>query len=461
MDASGEEGILVISQHCDLPNHLFPNSYLQISGDIDFLMLIKGFLPTVNFPALPGFPSFKLPEFSLSIRRPRLPGLPPIPSFPDFAVHLPSIRPTLPRLSLPNLKLPGIQFAAIFKPKLPSIPVLTIAGNLGLGPFCFDFTNGGDGTGSAASLTTVVSVLFPNFKLTDLNIPEPFQTLLSVEVQAICLNRTAKTFTASVAWRSTIELVPSKPGLLSLTNTKVSVAIDASQKPVKFEISAQSTSTLGKFPLSVSFKRQKSGAFTFTATPVHATITTGDIARAFGSDGNGLRSALSSLQLGNVRLSGLKLTVAKDPTLRIHITATVSYRSLPSVTLEVMLFSPFQSPIFYVGLRTGGATLPNIVTSIVPSLDISDIPFFGKLRVPSMTALFVSRVPTTPLALPFDNEDITKLSISKIKSKLTFSFPITIPEIGRRDLVSAIHKTAFHFEVRCIADSRRSTNCLC
>ncbi|XP_065177980.1 uncharacterized protein LOC135808686 [Sycon ciliatum] len=424
------------------PNRSVSFSFL-VDGSINVATAIKGFIPTLDLTGVPGISSLQLPEFAMSFRRPRI-GLPALPPLPNFRV--PNIRLPSPKLSIPRLQLPGINFNANFQPQLPSLPDLfSISAGIGVGPLCLNLKNEADG--SAASLTAVLQVIFPSLDISSLGIPDTFQNLLSVEVEELCYNSTLRTFTAALRYPGTIEMVPSKPGYVSLTNTMVRVVVDASRRPVRFDFSAASEASLGTFPLQVSFKRDRSGSFMFSATPVQDTITSRDIVSSFGSAGSDLASALDDLQLSDVTLSNLLITAFNRPDLTLRFTATVSYRDLPSVTFELVLSKPFTSQsLLALGIRTTSATLANVVKSVIPSADISDLPFVGDFTVPAVGVLLSSRNVPEIRTLPFVNADLSTLASRVSNARISLLFPVTFPRVGRKDFVAAFRGLSFDFQ---------------
>ena len=403
-------------------------------------------MPPIDLTGVPGISGLTLPEFSLAIRKPRLPSLPPLPAFPSFSANLPGLRPKIPRLGSPSLRRPGVNFLSVFRPQLPGVPdVLSIGGGIGVGPLCLELEEGENGP--AASLNAVTDTIFPALNIG--NLPEPFEALLNVEVNELCLDRAEKTFTADVRFPSTIEIIPSKPGFLSLTDTSVRVVVNASASPMQFDFSASSTTSLGRFPLDVAFSKTKGGSYSFAASPVSDTLTANDLATAIGSEE--LRNTLDEMQLTALTLSGLELAVFSDSGLCIRFTATVSYRELPSVSVELFIKRPFTSSASVaVGISTTSSTLAKIVSSLVPSIDISDVPLVGDLMVPAVAAVYTNAtIPATP-NIPFIDPELAVLGSSLLKTKFTFLFPLNLPRIGRKNFIGALKGLSFEFTVSCI-----------
>lgn len=361
-------------------------------------------------------------------------------------MKLPNIRARVPRLSAPSLNVPGVNFLAFFRPGKVGLPdVLSIGGGLGLGPLCFNLKNEDDGTG--AQLSTITDVVFPTLSIGDL--PQPFGSLLDVEVRELCLNRTAKEFTAEVAWPSKIDLVPSKSGFLSLSNTVVRVVISAAQRPILFDFSAQSTASLGKFPVDVAFARSRSGSYIFTATPADDSISVSEIVEIFGDSAGDIQTALDNLQLSPLTLSGLRVEVARKSDVRISFAGTVSYRKLPSVTFELVVNRLFTySATLALGISTTTSTLANVVSSVVPSVDISDIPVVGDITLPAVSCLFTNASLPAQLSLPFTNAELVKLASVRLDTRISFLVPINFPRVGRKDFKAGLQSLRFEFRVR-------------
>eukprot|EP00117_Sycon_ciliatum_P040158 scpid4571/ scgid0758/ len=415
---------------------------MQVAGSIDLAAALKGFIPTLDLTSIPGFGDLQLPGFGLSIRKPRI-GLPALPTLPDFSAKLPKVRSPLRGVNLPRFQLPGVNFNAVFSPSIGN--PLSIGGGLGVGPLCLNMKDNVDQ--SPASLNAIVQSLFSSLDIQSLNLPEAFEDLLDISVSELCYNRTNKTFTADVSWPNTIELIPSKPGYLSLTNTNVRVVIDASRKPVQFDFSAESTTTLATFPLQVAFTRERSGAFMFTATPTRDEITTGDIAKSFGSAGAELQQALDAIQLSDVTLSNLKIEIFKTPDLTMRMAATVSYRDLPSVSFEMVVHKPFQAGSYLaLGIRTTSTTFAKVVGSVLPSIDISDVPLVGDLTVPATAVLVRSTGALSAVNMPFDDTDIKSLASKVTTTKISLLFPVNFPRVGKKNFIAAFKGISFDFK---------------
>ena len=421
---------------------------VQVDGSINLAAAIKGFLPSIDLTGIPGISGLQLPEFSLAIRKPRLPGLPAFPKLPDFSLRLPNVRPRLPRLKLPSLQLPGVNFAALFRPLKVGLPdLLSIGGGLGLGPLCFNFKDGEDGP--PAPLSAITEVVFPALSIGSL--PEPFGALLDVQVRELCLNRSAKTFTADVLFPTPIEVVPSKPGLMTIPTMMVRVVVNAARRPIKFDFTASAEVTFGGIDLEFFFQKTQNGNYVFIARqPAGTSLAASQLPTLFGAPE--VTEVLDTLQLSPLTLSNFQFTISRQPMVMIHVTATVSYRQLPSVTLELVLSKPFTtSASMAAGIRTSSATLADIVSSIVPDVDISDVPVVGDVTVPSTAAIYVNASLPATLNIPFSTPDLAVLGRSQLKTKLSLLFPVTFPRVGRKNFVAAFNRINIDFEVRNVA----------
>ena len=322
--------------------------------------------------------------------------------------------------------------------------LLSINGKLFSDPLCLGFYN--EGEGHPASITTMVKFLFPSMDIEKTSLPQNFKNLLNVQIEQLCLNRKTKTFTASVIWPKTIEIVPTKPGFLSLTNTKVKVTIDASSKPTKFGFSVESTTRLGKIPLKVTLAKGVDGSWYFEATLLKKSVTLGEIAAAFGSPGRKLRTALVSMQLHNTALANVHIKIKKDPKLYVNFIATVSFRELKNVHFELIVDKPFSASALTVfGVRTQATKLASILKSILPSVNIANVPFLESVQIPTMAAMFVSGA--QPSGKLFRNRDLDKLAGLSKDAKVAFLLPVMTKNRGRQDILIQYKKSAFYFKV--------------
>ena len=119
---------------------------------------------------------------------------------------------------------------------------------------------------------------------------------------------------------------------------------------------------------------------------------------------------------------------------QLNFKATASYKTLPDVHVEFLVYKPFTNDsTIAIALETKAVALNQVVEAFVEGADISSVPFIGSASLPSTSVILVNRHLPTGVTLPFSTPSLVELSSAlKAGSRISALFPVNFPVLEQR-----------------------------
>ena len=391
---------------------------------------------------VPGLGSLTLPEFSFATINASLPGA--------IALKLPSANFRAFNLQRLDMQLPGAQFLAAFR--LPNA-TFSIGGLLKVGSFDFGQIPLPDEP--QLSIRLLLRALFPSLNLTTLALPLNFPNPLDIALRHFHYDPTLKIMNLTVGMPGQINLIPFKPNFFKLQNIQAEIILNTSLPTPTVDFEAMGLSFLGTLGLNVRISK-KLGLFAFEGFPTVKDISISQIETALGevimpSVSSPLGSFLHSVGLLDFTISDVKLTAQFGTNISLIFMGRPSFGAWPNVSVEFMIFDAFTvNATVAIGLSIPSVSLPSLIKTFFPGVDISGVPVLGSVVIPKCHLLIINdtlRAPT--LNLPFNSPRLRILAgLIRPHVLLSGLIPMTFPNVGTVDLYAAFGKFMIEFTVR-------------
>ena len=231
------------------------------------------------------------------------------------------------------------------------------------------------------------------------------------------------------------------PNILTLNE----IALQFEVQGNSFNATVSGAGSFGSTTFNATVKKEGTSV-TATASVPSTTLT--QLASGLGSAGSEIASFMTSVGLSDFTLNDIYFQAKTSPKM-LHFKATASYKTLPNVGVEFLLYKPKTSDsTIALGIQTQSANLNDVVGAFLDGVDISQAPFIGSASLPSASLILVNRQLPNGLTLPFSTPSLSELSSALGRnSHVSALFPVTFPRVGQKNLRASLQNFQIDFTV--------------
>ncbi|XP_065179202.1 uncharacterized protein LOC135809715 [Sycon ciliatum] len=303
-------------------------------------------------------------------------------------------------------------------------------------------------TEGVLSVQNFITSFFPKFDLKSLRLPPGLANIQRAIVDVFKFDVKKKLLQLRMNFGkiNLLKGVMQNSKLIACNSTIVS--LNTSYSSSNCNTTGFQASCLGKFfgfPGLTLISRHPNG---FLFSTELSRISLPSILGLVNSQTSSFGSFLRSLGLSKVSLQNTVFQIVTGP-LGMRFSGTLRFGDLRNLMAHVHILNPFKrtSRLFSMELLVANSSLSAVVKSFF-KIDISSIPFFGKLSLPNANLLVLFRTQSSPIPKFLDHNlvRIVQLNPSKMKSVLV-KFPVNFGKLGTLNLSSAISKMDVYFKM--------------
>ena len=290
------------------------------------------------------------------------------------------------------------------------------------------------------SLADLIQAAVPGVDISSIEPPPGLPSLSNVFIHRIHVDLATKAMSADVKLAGqTFTLIPN---YLSLDE----IAFHFSVLGKSFNATISGVGSLG--PLDFDMTIAKEGGAVSATTNIPSLSLT-HLASNLGSAGSDVTSFMSNVGLSDFTLRDIFLEVKTSPK-QLNFKATASYKTLPDVHVEFLVYKPFTNDsTIAIALETEAVALNEIIGTFVDGVDISEVPFIGSASLPAASIILVNRNIPVGVTLPFRASSLAELSSALDPDvRISALFPVTFPRVGSKNLRASLKKVQIDFTVR-------------
>ena len=355
----------------------------------------------------------------------------------------------LPNITAHLSLLGGGQIQFLTRLKTPSGDGVSILGKFTAGGFSFQRLNLPDIYTGVLSLETILKNFLPNFDISSLPLPPAITNI----AKGVCRNFQIDTHLKLARIALDLGKVNLLHGIFPKTNfgtcNSTSIHVNISYSAASNSSSGLLANCFGHilgFPGSASL-RYTSGRFSFTAKLPKVTLSS--VMEHVNAGKSSFSTQLKSFGLLSSSLSNVSFNILTNP-LSLRASGHLQLGSLLSATCELLVIHPFQQTnrSFALGIESSDIDLSSLV-KLFFKVDISGIPLFDKLHIPSLRLLLIPKE-INFASVHFHTSSLQAFAQELLphSSALLARIPIQLPKVGDITLPVTLNKQEMSFQVR-------------